>query len=239
MTDNPVTVIRHVPFEGLGRIGPALDAAGLAWRYSDLFAGAAPPDPAASPALILMGGPMSANDRDEYLRVELRLIEAAVAAGKPVLGVCLGAQLITRALGAKVYRNAVKEIGWYPLYFTEAGAGDPLLEGLPDPSMVLQWHGETFDLPCGAVHLARSDGCRNQAFRYGPRVYGFQFHLETAPDMIADWCRQDANCGDVRELSEPLDPWAFDAAQERAAKLVFGRWAGLVGEAAARRAVGE
>jgi len=228
MTDNPVTVIRHVPFEGLGRIGPALEGAGLAWRYVDLFAGATAPDLSTTPALILMGGPMSANDGDQYLKVEIRLIEAAAAAGKPVLGVCLGAQLIAKALGARVYRNPVKEIGWYPLRFTEAGAGDPLLAGLPDPCTVLQWHGETFDLPSGATHLACSDGCRNQAFRYGSHVYGLQFHLETTPDMIADWCRQDANCGDVRELSEPLDPYAFDAAQERAATLVFGRWARLI-----------
>jgi len=228
MTDNPVTVIRHVPFEHLGRIGPALDAAGLIYRYFDLFSGAAPPDPGSSPGLILLGGPMSANDRDEYLRVELRLIEAAVAAGKPVLGVCLGAQLIAKALGARVYRNAVKEIGWFPLHFTEAGKGDPLPGGLSDPSTVLQWHGETFDLPSGAVHLAWSEGCRNQAFRYGSNVYAFQFHLETTPDMIADWCAQDANCGDVRELREPLDPFAFDREQKRAAALVFGRWARLV-----------
>jgi len=225
MTNNPVTVIRHVPFEDLGRIGPALEQAGLGYRYFDLFAGAAPPDPEASPALVLMGGPMSANDGDEYLQEELRLIQAALAAGKPVLGVCLGAQLIAKALGARVYRNLVKEIGWYPLHFTEAGRGDALLEGLPDPSMVLQWHGETFDLPSGAAHLAWSEGCRNQAFRYGSNVYAFQFHLETTADMIADWCRQDANCGDVRELAEPLDPFAFDHEQERAAAVVFGRWA--------------
>jgi len=228
MTDNPVAVIRHIPFEHLGRIGPALDAAGLIYRYFDLFAGAAPADAARSPALILMGGPMSANDADEYLQFELRLIEATASAGKPVLGVCLGAQLIAKALGARVYRNAVKEIGWFPLHFTEAGKADALLGGLPDPSTVLQWHGETFDLPSGAVHLAWSEGCRNQAFRYGTHVYGFQFHLETTAEMIAEWCRQDANCGDVRELREPLDPLAFDGEQARAAELVFGRWAGLV-----------
>jgi len=221
-------VVRHVPFEDLGRIGLALKRAGLSWEYSDLFAGALPPEPASSPALILMGGPQSANDNRDYLRTELLLIEAAIFAGKPVLGICLGAQLIAKALGARVYRNPVKEIGWFPLSFTEAGQEDPLLRGLPNPSMVLQWHGETFDLPADATHLARSDRCRNQAFRHGTQVYGFQFHLETTPDMMADWCRQDANCGDVRELAAPLDPYAFDGDQERAAALVFDRWAELV-----------
>ncbi|MGA3027858.1 MAG: gamma-glutamyl-gamma-aminobutyrate hydrolase family protein [Bryobacteraceae bacterium] len=228
MPGNPITVVRHVPFEHLGRIAPALERAGFSYQYYDLFAGAAPPDPAASPALILMGGPQSANDDLDYLRAELRLIEAAVRAGRPVLGICLGAQLLAKALGARVYRNPVKEIGWFPLHFNEAGAGDPLLTGLANPSPVLQWHGETFDLPAGAIHLAWSEACRNQAFRYGSRVYGFQFHLETTADMIADWIRQDANCGDVRELRESLDPGAFDREQEEAAALVFGRWAGLV-----------
>jgi GMP synthase-like glutamine amidotransferase len=240
MPDNPVTVIRHVPFEGLGRIGPALDRAGLAFKYFDLFAGAASPEVAASPALILMGGPQSANDDEEYLRTELRVIEAMIAAGKPVLGICLGAQLIAKALGRRVYRNPAKEIGWFPLHFTPAGSGDPLLSGLPNPTTVLQWHGETFNLPAGAELLAWSELCRNQAFRYGSQVYGFQFHLETTPDMIADWCRQDANCGDVSELAEPLDPWCFDREQEEAAEMVFGRWASLVMEVESeRRAAGE
>ncbi len=240
MAHTPVTVIRHVPFEGLGRIGPALDRAGLTFEYFDLFAGAAPPEPAVSPALILMGGPQSANDGEEYLRTELRLIEAMISAGKPVLGICLGAQLIAKTLGQRVYRNPAKEIGWFPLHFSPAAGGDPLLAGLPNPTTVLQWHGETFDLPAGAEHLASSALCRNQAFRFGSQVYGFQFHLETTPDMIADWCLQDSNCGDVRELAGPLDPYAFDREQEAAAEMVFGTWAGLVMEVESdRRAAGE
>lgn len=233
MPGNPIAVVRHVPFEGAGRIGPALDRAGLPYKYFDLFAGDTPPDPAASLALIVMGGPQSVNDDREYLREERRLIEATLRAGQPILGICLGAQLIAKALGARVYRNPVKEIGWFPLHFTEAAAGDPLLAGLPNPLTVLQWHGETFDLPAGATHLASSERCRNQSFRFGSQVYGFQFHLETTPDMIADWCQQDANCGDVRELSEPLDPYAFDREQAEAAMLVFGRWASMVTELAA------
>jgi GMP synthase-like glutamine amidotransferase len=227
----PITVVRHVPFEGLGRIGPALDRAGLSYQYFDLFAGNTPPDPAASPGLILMGGPMSANDNQDYLRAELHLIEKTVRAGRPILGVCLGAQLIAKALGERVYRNPVKEIGWFALHLNGAAATDPLLAGLPNPIDVLQWHGETFDLPAGATHLAWSERCRNQAFRYGEQVYGFQFHLETTPDMIADWSQQDANCGDVRELTEPLNPNAFDREQEEAAAQVFGRWANLAREA--------
>jgi GMP synthase (glutamine-hydrolysing) len=230
MQSNPITVVRHVPFEGLGRIGAALDRAGLRYEYCDLFSGAAPPDLAASAALILMGGPMSANDDEDYLRAELRLIEAAMRAGKPVLGICLGAQLMAKAMGARVFRNPVKEIGWFPLYLSEAAASDPLLSGLANPTTVLQWHGETFDLPAGAIHLASSELCRNQVFRYGSQVYGLQFHIETTPEMIADWCRQDANCGDVRELTEPIDLYAYEREQAEAASLVFGRWASLLVE---------
>ncbi|HTP89374.1 MAG TPA: gamma-glutamyl-gamma-aminobutyrate hydrolase family protein [Bryobacteraceae bacterium] len=228
---NPISVIRHIPFEGLGRIAPALDRTGIPFHYFDVFAGAQPPEPEDSGGLILMGGPMSANDNQEYLKTELRLIDATVRAGRPVLGICLGAQLIAKALGGRVFRNPTKEIGWYPLHLTRAAASDALLAGLPNPSTVLQWHGETFDLPPGAEHLAWSELCRNQAFRYGSQVYGFQFHLETTPDMIADWCRQDANCGDVRELREPIDPSAFDSEQEQAAELVFSRWASLASHA--------
>jgi GMP synthase-like glutamine amidotransferase len=224
MHSTRITVVRHVPFEGLGRIATALDLAGAPYEYFDLFSGAAPPEPEASGGLIVMGGPMSANDSEDYLRAEMRLIEATIRAGRPVLGVCLGAQLIAKALGAEVRKNPAKEIGWFRLDFTEAADADLLLSGLPNPSFVLQWHGETFDLPAGAVHLASSELCRNQAFRFGEQVFGFQFHLETTPDMIADWCRQDANCGDVCELPGPIDPYAFDREQETNAAQVFGRW---------------
>ena len=174
-----------------------------------------------------MGGPMSVNDNLPFLEAELRLIERAVAAGKPVLGVCLGAQLIARALGARVYRNEAKEIGWFPVYWTGECAGDGLFGGLSEPETVFHWHGETFDLPEGARGLARSDVCRNQAFRFGRNVYGIQFHLEVTPEMIADWVVEDENCADVRELAVPPDPFHNAGRLETLAGAVFGGWAGL------------
>jgi GMP synthase-like glutamine amidotransferase len=179
--------------------------------------------------LIVMGGPMSANDELAYIRRELDLIREAVAAGMPVLGVCLGAQLIAKALGGRVYRNPVKEIGWFPIGWTEAAGRDPLLAGLGEPETVFHWHGETFDLPEGAQWLAASEACRNQAFRFGRNVYGFQFHLEVTPEMIADWIRQDANEGDVRELTGPVDPNLNCARLCALSEQVFGRWADLLG----------
>lgn len=224
-----VVAFRHVPFEGLGLIHPALDDRGISVEYPDLFREDAPlPDVAAADGLIFMGGPMSVNDDLPFLRRELDFIRQAIGRGQPVLGVCLGSQLIAKALGAKVYKNCRKEIGWFEVRLTEAGRQDPILSGLEGAETVFHWHGETFDLPPGATWLAYSDACRHQAFRIDSKVYGLQFHLEVTPEMIADWCQQDANCGDVRELHLPLDPHRQAERLARLSRLVFGRWCDLL-----------
>ncbi len=224
-----VVAFRHVPFEGLGLIEPALAEHGLAVEYADLFQeGAAAPDVSTAAALIFMGGPMSANDDLPYLRQELQFIREAVERGQPVLGVCLGSQLIAKALGAKVYPNARKEIGWFEVHLTEAGRRDPVLSSWDLSETVFHWHGETFDLPEGAEWLAYSEACRHQAFRVGANVYGLQFHLEVTPEMIADWCTQDANCGDVRELHSPVDPYRNCERLAALSRIAFGRWCDLV-----------
>ncbi|MCX6627552.1 MAG: gamma-glutamyl-gamma-aminobutyrate hydrolase family protein [Candidatus Solibacter sp.] len=224
MTPLRVLAFRHVPFEGLGLIEPALRARYITVDYADLYQALAPlPDVAAYHALVFLGGPMSVNQDLAFLRREMEFIREAVARRQPILGICLGAQLIARALGATVRRNSTREIGWYGLHFTQAAGNDRLFHGL-SPETVFHWHGETFDLPPGADLLASSDLCRNQAFRIGDAVYALQFHLEVTPEMIADWCAQDANGGDVRELEVVIDP-SFNA--PRLAELsaqVFGRW---------------
>jgi GMP synthase-like glutamine amidotransferase len=227
----PVEVLafRHVPFEHLGLIADSLSSRGIACRYADLADG----DPGGldlhkAAALIVMGGPMSANDDLPYLRRELDLIAEAVSLGKPVLGVCLGSQLIAKALGARVYANAVREIGWYPVEWTATAAGDLLYRGLTTPETVFHWHGETFDLPPGAELLASSAACRHQAYRVHPNIYGLQFHLEVTPEMIAEWLDQDALCGDLREVRTSIDPHVNAARLRELAALVFGRWCDLV-----------
>jgi GMP synthase-like glutamine amidotransferase len=220
-----VLVFRHVPFEGLGRIEPVLRAHGFEIDYADLYLSDSPTsDPAACCACIFMGGPMSVNDPLPWLRREEQYIRDAIGRGIPVLGVCLGAQLIARALGAAVHRNPVKEIGWLDIELAEAAREDTLFAGIPARETVFHWHGETFDLPPGAELLASSDRCRNQAFRIGTGVYGMQFHLEVTPEMIADWCRQDVNCGDVRELPSPIDPMAHADRLAEVSAEVFGQW---------------
>jgi GMP synthase-like glutamine amidotransferase len=141
-----------------------------------------------------MGGPMSVNDEDDFpwLVSEKQFIREAINAGKPVLGICLGAQLIASAAGARVYRNSVKEIGWFPIYGTSSEDG-AIFSFLPSVK-VFHWHGETFDLPSGATRLAKSDGCENQAFQIGKSVIGLQFHLETTPKAareIVSHCRDE------------------------------------------------
>jgi GMP synthase-like glutamine amidotransferase len=219
-----VLAFRHVPFEGLGLIEPALRTRHIEVDYADLYqAGAPPPDIGPYDALIFLGGPMSVNDDLPFLHREMEFIRQAIARRQPILGICLGAQLIARALGAAVRRNSAKEIGWYGLHFAEAAAGDRLFDGL-SMETVFHWHGETFDLPPGAELLASSGLCRNQAFRAGDRVYGLQFHLEVTPRMIADWCVQDENCGDVRELEPAIDPYFNASCMAALSARVFGNW---------------
>jgi GMP synthase-like glutamine amidotransferase len=214
-----VLAFRHVPFEHLGRIADSLERHGIACEYVDLYRDDARPDTGAADGLIFMGGPMSANDDLPYIRQELEFIDEAITRGLPILGVCLGSQLIAKALGARVYPNSVPEIGWYPVHWTTAAARDRLHQGLEAPETVFHWHGETFDLPAGAELLASSEACRNQAYRVGANVYGLQYHLELTPEMLDDW---------RTEIPTPIDPHANAARLETLAAQVFGRWCDFV-----------
>ena len=173
--------LQHVPFEGLGSIESWLMAAGCELSATRFYEAPGLPDLNELDLLVVMGGPMSVIDEDEYpwLAAEKKLIREAIRAGKPILGVCLGAQLIASALGARVYPNREKEIGWFPVKATQPIG--PSIFRFPPSIDVFHWHGDTFDLPCGAVRLARSEGCENQAFQLGRSAIGLQFHLETTP----------------------------------------------------------
>lgn len=185
---------QHVPFEGLGSIEPWLHANGYDITSTRFFESADLPDLQAVDFLVVMGGPMSVNDEEEYpwLALEKQFIRAFIEKGRPVLGICLGAQMIANAMGANVFPNAVKEIGWFPVHAL-ATRDSPVFQ-FPPAETVFHWHGETFDLPAGAIPLARSEGCENQAFQLGRRVIGLQFHLETTPwsaKEIVSHCRDE------------------------------------------------
>lgn len=196
-------VLQHVAHELLGTLNPLLKRAGFRIRYVNF---ARHPDAQPSldgyDGLIVLGGPMSVNDapRLPHLTTELHLIEDALRREIPVLGICLGAQLIAKTLGANVYRNPEKEIGWYDVSPTDHAGSDPLLAPLENTEKIFQWHGETFDIPHSTSHLAFSTLCANQAFRYGSRVYGFQFHMEVDEPMIHRWLRVPENQTEIAAL---------------------------------------
>lgn len=174
---------QHVPFENLGAIERWLRAKGYAISQTAFFQPSfSLPSVDTIDLLIVLGGPMSVNDEAQYpwLVQEKEFIRQAIAAGKPILGICLGAQLMANALGAKVYPNSVKEIGWFPIMGQEGESQSDLFQ-FPPSLEVFHWHGETFDLPPGAELIASSQACQHQAFQIGRSAIGLQCHLETTP----------------------------------------------------------
>ncbi|MCC7182982.1 MAG: type 1 glutamine amidotransferase [Rhodocyclaceae bacterium] len=183
----PIAIFRHSPGEGPGYFATYLDAHSLAWELIAVDAGEPIPATHADfSGLVFMGGPMSANDALPWIAPVLDLIRSAVAADKPVLGHCLGGQLMARALGGSVSRNPVKEIGWGEVMVEPGPAADDWLPGL-DRFAGFHWHGETFTLPLGSARLLSSPHCRNQAFVLG-NALGMQCHVEMLPEMIEHWC---------------------------------------------------
>lgn len=181
--------LQHAAGEGIGKIGDWIRERGHALSESLLYKpDCTLPEVDALDFLVIMGGGMNVYEyrNHPWLRDEKRFIERAIKGGKPVLGICLGAQLIADVLGARVYQNAEFEIGWFPVRFNEAARSHPLFEKFPRELTPLHWHGDTFDCPGGAVHLADSEGCRNQAFSVGSKIVGLQFHLEVRhEDVVA------------------------------------------------------
>ncbi|MEI8340999.1 MAG: type 1 glutamine amidotransferase [Verrucomicrobiota bacterium] len=180
--------LQHMGCEGTGKIAGWISEHGHAVSSTHLYRGEKLPDNDAFDFLVIMGGPMNIYEyrNHPWLPEEKQFIRRAIDSGKLVLGVCLGAQLIADVLGAKIYQNAKMEIGWYPVRFNDAKKTVRGFEDFPDELTVLHWHGDTFDLPEGALRLAESDACRNQAFAFGQRVIGLQFHIEMdEPDVAA------------------------------------------------------
>ncbi len=193
-----IHTLSHVPFEGPGHIADWAAVRGHRISHARLFDGDAIAPSADYDWLLVMGGPMGVHDTERFpwLIDEADAIREAVAAGKTVLGVCLGAQLIAHALGARVAPHAHKEIGWFPV--TRLPAAEARFSHMPASLPVLHWHGDRFDLPQRAQHLFRSDACEPQGFSIDERVFGFQFHFETTPESLAalvENCREELQEG--------------------------------------------
>ncbi len=189
MTSKSAVALRHVHFEDLGHFAPILERHGYGLTYCDVGIDILKSlDPLAADLLIVLGGPIGAYEEEEYpfLREEHALLTSRLAANRPTLGICLGSQLIARALGARVYPMGVKEISFSPIRLTPEGMRS-CLSTFAEDGMVLHWHGDTFDLPAGAVHLAYTEICPNQAFAYGPNILGLQFHTEIAASHFELW----------------------------------------------------
>lgn len=206
--------LQHVPFEGLGSIEPWLQNAGYEISCTQFFNSEELPEIADIHFLVVMGGPMSVNDEQEHpwLTTEKKFIKNAIEAGKPVLGICLGAQLIANSMEGEVFQNSEKEIGWFPVEAVKSKTN--LVFQFPEKTDVFHWHGETFRLPNGAIQIAKSKGCENQAFQIGNNVIGLQFHLETTPasaQAIVENCRDELVDGEYIQSEAGI----LSAPQER------------------------
>ncbi|PVV07411.1 MAG: amidotransferase [gamma proteobacterium symbiont of Ctena orbiculata] len=199
--------LQHVPFEGLGSIETWLQSAGCEITNTRLYESDELPEVDEVDLLVIMGGPMSVNDTPDYpwLVKEKAFIKSVIDSGKPVLGICLGAQLIASSLGADIYSNSVKEIGWFPIQAVRSD--NKALFQFPEEAVVFHWHGETFDLPSGATQIAANKVCRNQAFQIGANVIGLQFHLETTPasaQAIVEHCAAELVDGETIQIETEI-----------------------------------
>jgi GMP synthase (glutamine-hydrolysing) len=233
-----VLILQHIACEHPGVFSEVIAERGVDAHAVELDQGEPLPDWREFDAVVAMGGPMGAGDEREHpwLAAEKRWIGEAVVSGRPFLGVCLGVQLLAAALGARVYEASEPEVGLLDVELTPEGRDDPLFAGIHDPIVSLQWHGDTFDLPAGAVRLAGSPMVANQAFRAGARAYGVQFHLEVTGEMAREWGEIPAYRESLDRTLGERDGAAFIADIERRsdelhppARRLFSNWLDLAG----------
>lgn len=211
----PWVILRHSSHEGLGLLGTVLRDAGIPYRTVDVAGGEAPPrDLRGSGGLILLGGDASVCEMDAhpYLRDECALVEEAITHGSPVLGICLGAQLVAHVLGGRVYHGDRREVGWGSVRLTERAKDDPLFMDAPETLDVFHLHGDSYEIPSDAHHLARSDLYEHQAFEWGGVIYGLQFHLEFTDTMVERLMTDPAVRAYVSDAGGDPDALAADAA---------------------------
>jgi GMP synthase (glutamine-hydrolysing) len=225
-----ILVVQHDRDDPAGVVGESVAARGATLVATLPPAGEGFPDgPEGFAGLLLMGGPMSAADdagHPHYPRLR-RLVRRFHDAGRPILGICLGAQIIARSFDRPVYRNGAAEIGFCPVRLTDAGRADPLLAGFGPEICPMQWHEDTFDLPDGATRLAENDACLNQAYRVGRSTYALQFHPEVDGDMVRAWARNaNADAATAARLEAEMASHLADA--QRFGRALGDRWVDLI-----------
>ena len=238
-------VFQHVAVEPLGTLDALIRARGHRIRFHNFERHPdAEPDVDRYRGLVVLGGPMNVEDQNRrpHLKTELKAIERALEQGKPVLGICLGAQLLAHVLGARVRRHRQAEMGWYDLEMSAEGRSDAVLGAAGERLPVFQWHSYSYDLPSGATHLARTKTCEQQAFRFGSNAYGFQFHLEADEAVIERWLTLPAFRAERVAAALPADEEGIRtetaklvAATRRSADAVFNNFLDLIGRPSRRR----
>ncbi len=201
-------IIVHVESEGPGTLGSFLDSCGVTVNLAHVYSGERlPQNLDGLQSIISMGGPMNVYEENEYrfLRDETLLLQKAIAANLPVLGICLGAQMIAKACGARVVRSPREEIGWGKVFLTDAGRSDLLFSGLPETLDVLQWHGDMFEIPEAGGLTATGSDCPNQAFRYR-NAFGLQFHVEVTREILTDWFKDSPDLDRILQRYDELKP---------------------------------
>jgi GMP synthase (glutamine-hydrolysing) len=203
-----VLIIVHVESEGPGTLGPFLESSGAGVRQARVYTGERLPENIDGlNAIISMGGPMNVYEEQEYpfLKDETALLQKAIASDLPVLGICLGAQMIAKASGARVVRSPKEEVGWGKVFVTDEDRDDPLFSGLPATLDVLQWHGDMFEIPEAGALIATGDDCPHQAFRYR-NAFGLQFHVEVTREILADWFKDSPDLEKILRTYDQLKP---------------------------------
>jgi len=229
-----VTCFQHIDCEGPGSLEEVLRSRGIKLHILKPFKGDKIPDPLGD-GLVVLGGPMGVYEESKYpwMTDELNAIRLSLKIGRPILGICLGSQMLAHAGGGRVYKGPGPEVGWYPVTLTKEGHLDPLFLGLEETLTAFHWHGDTFSLHPEATRLAQSALYANQAFRIGVNAYGFQFHMETTEDMIRSW--EKIYASELTPQGGPNPPERIETnlsanakALRETAEKVFSRWAALL-----------
>ena len=225
-----ILIIKHIEIEGPGTLGEFLKETARKTKIVELDKGDTLPSVDEYEAIISLGGPMNVYEDAKYpfLKEEDKLMKKALQEEIPVLGICLGAQILAKACGAKVRKADKKEVGWFKVNLTDAGKRDPLFENMTAEFEVFQWHEDTFAIPKGALHLAESQTCLNQAFRFGRNAYGLQFHVEVTPEMIESWIRAYTKNETVQTKDMLIESYKINEAFKRQAGMLYNNFSRII-----------